>query len=368
MWRPSFTQLDYTRLGGAGFSPHGPRLWIALGLAAALLLVLWALLLRRKRSGLRMAIGLSALVLLPNTILVGSCLVQMSIVHPVWTVLLMLVPAISLVASFLAIAWVALFWRATQAHECGRCRHAMQESQSVCPECGWQRGRPRGVRQARMQAIAICGGLSAFISLLVLRVAIALPITWACWFTADLHTTPHQAVTPMGNGRSTSQSGVPAGVLAGEQVFGDVYQRMRLSDTVWDPHEYFCIGFMQNSAPGVRTTYELIMEDRAYYTPEVIGGLEARLADRAVEALPSMARAEAESLARLQAAFVRGLLAFDKVRGTWVSPWEPPIEWVHVTVYVMTPSFSLLFATAASGPLAVIAVAILLRRRRHHSA
>ena len=211
MWRPSFTQLDYTRLGGAGFSPHGPRLWIAVGVAAALLLVLWALLLRRKQSGLRLAIGLSALVLIPNTILAGSCLVHMSIVHPVWTVLLMLVPAISLVASFLAIAWVALFWRATQAHECGRCRHAMQESQSICPECGWKRGRPRGVRQARMQAIAICGGLSAFISLLVLRVAIALPITWACWFTADLHTTPHQAVNPMGNGGSTSQPVVPAG-------------------------------------------------------------------------------------------------------------------------------------------------------------
>ena len=368
MWIPSFTQLDYARLGGAGFSPHGPRLWIAAGLAAALLLVLWALLLRRKRSGLRMAIGLSALVLLPNAILAGSCLVQMSIVHPVWTVLLMLVPAISLVASFLAIAWVALFWRAVQTHECGHCRHAMQESQSICPECGWQRGRPRGVRQARMQAIAIRGGLSAFNSLLVLRAAIALPITWACWFTADLHTTPHLEVTLMGNGGSTSQSGLPAGVLAGEQVFGDVYQRMRLSDTVWDPHEFFCIGFLQNSAPGVRTTYELIMEDRAYYTPEVIGGLEARLADRAVEALPSMARAEAESLARLQAAFVRGLLAFDKVRGTNASPWEPPIEWVHVTVYVVSPSFSLLFATAASGPLAVIATAILLRRRRHHSA
>lgn len=368
MWIPNFTQLDYSRLGGAGFSPHGPRLWITLGLAAALLLVLWALLLRRKRSGLRMAIGLSGLVLLPNTILAGSCLVQMSIVHPVWTALLMLVPAISLVASFLAIAWVALFWRAPQAHECGRCRHAMQESQSICPECGWQRGRPRGVRQARMQAIAICGGLSAFISLLVLRIAIALPITWSCWFTADLHATPPVAVTALGDGRFAFQSGAPPGVLAFEQVFGDVCQRMRLSDTVWDPHEFLYLGFMHNSAPGVLTTYELIMEDRAYYTPEVIGGLEARLADRAVEALPSRARAEAESLARLQVAFVRGLLAFEKVRGTSTSPWEPPIEWVHINVYLMSPSLLLLFATAASGPLAILAVAILLRRRRHHSA
>jgi hypothetical protein len=143
---------------------------------------------------------------------------------------------------------------------------------------------------------------------------------------------------------------------------------MRLSDTVWDPYDFGHIGFMQNSAPGVRTTYELIMEDRAYYTPEVIDGLEARLADRAVEALPSMNRAEAESLARLQAAFVRGLIALDKVRDTWVSPWEPPIEWVHVTVHAVSPSFLLLLATAASGPLAVIAAALLLRRRRHQIA
>lgn len=366
-WTPSFTQVNYLEQGVAGFTSFGVWLCVVAMAAAALLMLVWVLMLRRRQTGVRVAIGLAALVLLPNAVLAGSCLLFMACVFPVWTALLLAAPVLAIALSFIGIGWIALLWRQSLPSECGRCRHPMQDTQSTCPECGWQRGRPRAVRQAKVQALVVCCGVSAFVSLLFLRIAIVLPMTWGCVFSAEIHGTPpvHLAHAPGMPFRASS--GAAPGVLAGEEVGGQVSQRMALSDAVWDPFfdpsEIQHLAFLQHSMPTVRTSYDVILGDRASYTAEVLAGLEARLADRARRALPTRTQAEAESLAALQASFVRGLCALDKVRGTATRAWAPPIEWVDVTVLAVDPPLWLVLSTAAFGPCLVGALIWLVRRR-----
>ncbi|MFM2164253.1 MAG: hypothetical protein RL325_690, partial [Planctomycetota bacterium] len=227
MWTPRFTQVDFFTVSfGSVPSPASGSL-IAL-LAGGLLLVLWLLMLRRKPSAPRLAIGLAALALLPNAVLAASCSWLMSRVHPSWQMLLLAIPVLSILVALIGTGWIALFWRAARSNECGRCRHELQDSQAICPECGWLRGRPRGVGQARWHALAACGAFSAFVSLVVLRVGLAIPLEWTALFSAQVH---------------DAASGPSA------RVFGRFRQRMAAGDVHWDPVDLSGISFSCEPTP-----------------------------------------------------------------------------------------------------------------------
>ena len=344
MWTPRFTQVDFfaDRLGSIPSLASGSQ--IAL-LAGGLLLVLWTLMLRRKPSAARLAIGLAALALCPNAVLATSCGWLMSRVHPSWQMLLLAVPVLSILVALLGVGWLALFWRAVRPNECARCRHELQDSQAICPECGWQRGRPRGVGQARWHALAVCGAISAFASLEVLRVGLAMPIEWTASFSAQVHQT---------------------GSSPTARVFGRFRQRMAAGDGHWDPVDLSGTSFLCEPTPNTSIVYGSIDGDLSAYPPEALAGLEARLVRQAEQADPGAPRDRIESMVNAQAAFVRGVRSIGAVRGTDRSPWSPPVDWVGVEVFRLQPPLALVVASAASGPLAALALALLVRR--HHSA
>lgn len=346
MWTPRFTQVDFFLTDTGPIAGMLRGLSIGSILAGALLLVLWIVLLRRAQTGLRLAIGLAALVLLPNAILSVTCLESMSSVHASWQLLLMLVPVLSMLGALVGVGWIALFWRALRPNECGSCRHELQESQAVCPECGWQRGRPRGVGQARWHAFVVCGAFAAFISLVVLRIGLSIPLEWTASFNAQVHAAPP--------GPTTS-------------VYGTFRQRMAADDRHWDPIEVSGVSFNYDLASNVSFPYDTLDGDLSDYDAADLAGLEARLLPKAMQASSGATREGVEPLVTVQAEFVRGVRSLSAVRGTDQSPWPPAIRRVVVEVYLLLPPWSLLLANAASGPLAALALA-LLARRRHQKA
>lgn len=344
MWTPRFTQVEYFTVSFGSVPSLASGSLIAL-LAGGLLFMLWLLMLRRKQSALRLAIGLAALVLLPNAILATSCSWLMSRVHPSWQMLLVALPMLSMLVAFLGVGWIALFWRAARSNECGRCRHELHDSQAICPECGRERGRPRGVGQARWHALVVCGAISAFISLAVLRVGLAIPLEWTASFSAQVH-----------DARSSPSA----------RVFGRFLQRMAASDGHWDPVDLSGISFDSAFTPNTSIVYGALDGDLSACAPEALAGLEARLVREAEQANPGVPRNRIEAMVNAQAAFVRGVRSLAAVRGTDRSPWSPPVDWVGVEVFMLQPPLSLVVASAASGPLAVVTLALLVRR--HQSA
>ena len=342
MWTPRFTQVDFftVRFGSIPSLASGSLTAL---LAGGLLLALWLVMLRWKPSAPRLAIGLAALALCPNAVLATSCGWLVSHAHPSWQMLLLAVPVLSILVALLGAGWIALFWRAARPNECGRCRHELQDSQAICPECGWQRGRPRGVGQARWHALAVCGAFSAFVSLVVLRIGLAIPLEWTAKFSAQVH---------------DAASGPSA------RVFGRFRQRMAAGDVHWDPVDLSGISFSCEPTPNSSIVFGSIDGDLSAYPPEALAGLEARLVREAEQADPGAPRDRIESMVNAQAAFVRGVRSIEAVRGTDRSPWSPPVDWVGVEVFMLQPPLPLVVASAASGPLAALALALLVRRHQ----
>jgi len=331
-----------TRLLDLAFAPC-----VAVGMLAV---VLWVALLRRKPSGLRTAAGLLGLVLLPNALLALLLVHQLRSVHGVWIALMLGVPVSSLLVALYAVGWTALYRRPFGDHECGRCRQQMHPEQSTCAECGWTRGRSTGVAQARMFAIAVIGGVTAVTSLLALQLAMTVPLAWTAEFDVEMHDRPPS-------------------LLGGAAASGTVIRRLYGNSTHlrspflrrWDPVGFSSLGFLCESAPGVWSTYLMLSGDERQYTPEFLAAFPQRLSDAMSAAHPALPRDEIEHTAAMQAGFVRAMKEKKDLA-------EHSAKWTRIEVTEITPPLVLMLVPACAGPLVAVSVALLARRRRHHSA
>ena len=329
-----------TRLLDLAFAPG-----VAVG---GLAVVLWAALLRRKPSGLRTAAGLLGLALLPNALLAIMLVYQLRSVHGVWIALMFAVPVLSLVVALCAIGWTALFRRPFGEHECGRCRQQMHPGQLTCAECGWTRGRSTGVAQARVLAIAVIGGFTAVTSLLALQMAMAVPLTWTAEFDVEMHDRPPPL---LGGGAGT----------ATHRLYGRSKHMRSPFAQRWEPIGFSDLGFLCEATPNAWSTYLLLSGDERQYTPEFLAALPQQLSEAMSAAHPALSRDTIEQTAAMQAEFVRAM----KEKRDFP---EHSAKWTRLEVSEITPPIGLVLVPMCAGPLAVVPVVLLARRRRHQSA
>jgi len=319
----------------------------------ALAFTLWIVLLRRKASGLRVAAGWLGLVLFPVGVLALICVEALRPTHGLWLTLLLAVPTLSMLTALSAIAWLAIKHRPFADHECGRCRQQLHPEQSACAECGWVRGRPHGVAQARMFALAALGGISAAMSLLALIVGLWMPLTWTMDFDAEV-LTDRTVATPGG------ASFVRSGEIV-HQVFGRSTHRMSVFGRDWRPIGFSRLGFLCESPPNRWTTYLTAPEDERAYTNESLEALPKRLADAMAAVNPPVSAEVIARTAAVQAGFVRALKSSQR-------PSELSAAVIRITITDLTPPSALLVAPMVAGPAAAVSIAVVARRRRHQKA
>jgi len=339
-----------TRLLDLAFAPC-----VAVGMLAV---GLWVALLRRKPSGLRTAAGLLGLVLLPNAVLALLLVHQLRSVHGVWIALMLGVPVSSLLVALYAVGWTALYRRPFGDHECGRCRQQMHPEQSTCAECGWTRGRSTGVAQARMFALAAVGGTSAAVSLLALQLSMAIPLVWTAEFEVEMRDQPPNVAFRRAWGPPV------IGFAAGTRIYrlyGRSTHRLSPFAQRWDPIGFSDLGFLCEATPNAWSTYLLLSGDERQYTPEFLAAPPRRLSDAMSAAHPALPRDEIEHTAAMQVGFVRAMKEKKDLA-------ERSAKWTRIEVTEITPPLVLMLVPACAGPLVAVSVALLARRRRHHSA
>ncbi len=329
-------------------------LWV--NVVGALALLLWMILLKRKPSGLRTAAGMLGLGLLPGALLAGISASPLRSLHPVWMTLLLAVPIGSLLLALGTIGWTALFRAAFGQEECGRCRQRLLSNQSTCSECGWSRGAPRGVRQARVFSLAALGGISAAVSLAALNMAMGVPLSWTAQFEVWLHEAPPALVGASAINGLVTPTLAPGGSTY--RMAGRSSQVMSVFKSSWEPIGFSHLEFSCESTPNAWTTYLVLPEDDRQYTPPFLEVLTNRLEQAMTSAYPTLSPDRIKRTAALQAAFVRAM----KERADSV---PQPAKWVQIMITELEPPLVLVVVPMVSGPLAAVALARFVRRRRH---
>ncbi|NBQ13658.1 MAG: hypothetical protein EBU31_03365 [Proteobacteria bacterium] len=285
----------------------------------------------------RLALGLLAAASAATVVPAYLSAAMLQLVRPDCAALLLLVPALSLLALLAGTVWSWLGWQPSGPGLCATCGHNLLADQSCCPECGNTR-RTHPSRAGRFAGpLTLLSILSLVSSLWMIALLEPLRIDWVCDLRVDLLDRTDARI---------------ASVQAEATVHG---ARWKIQSQLQDAGMHGFGGSIVDAR--VLSGWTSITPDKASEWDD--GSLNAlteqlspRVGSSAAEAVTSWARTM----------HARGSAGSE--------PWSDAIGTVYTIVTPSRPAWPMMIATMAAGPGAALAALLLwsaagrLHRRR----